>query len=347
MGIPDSYTRGCGLRGLCRPDRVSCGVGSGADRACIGERARKAKSCTRSTAATPATATTGTAGSGTRLVRCAMNLAVSRPTSATRGRCRRTPTKVLSDAQAGRSLGVHQVDPGIAGRRQNPAAVPHHQREMTYAGRRIALSSRGVSMRRLLSGITAFGMTTLFATAVAAQTAPAAAPAQPPPPMTNLQLYPKDTPRPEIVATMQGFVQALGVQSAGGCGYCHVGTAPQFDFAADTKPTKNVARKMILMSREITGQASGRHRQAGGRDRSPSLRDLPSRRARSRSCCPTSSTEAAETRAAPPRRSSSTAICGSSTTALGLRLSEGALVARRAAAQQHEQAGRCAGGCSR
>ena len=109
-------------------------------------------------------------------------------------------------------------------------------------------------MRRVLAGITAFGMTTLFATAVAAQTAPAAAPAQPPPPMTNLQLYPKDTPRPEIVATMQGFVQALGVQSAGGCGYCHVGTAPQFDFAADTKRTKNVARKMILMAREVNGK---------------------------------------------------------------------------------------------
>jgi len=72
--------------------------------------------------------------------------------------------------------------------------------------------------------------------------------------MTNLQIYPKDTPRPEIVATMQGFVQALGVQSAGGCSYCHVGTAPTWDFASDTKPMKTVARKMILMSREITAK---------------------------------------------------------------------------------------------
>jgi hypothetical protein len=94
------------------------------------------------------------------------------------------------------------------------------------------------------------GMSTLAASAVAAQTTPA--PAQPgqPPPMTNLQIYPKDTPRPELIATMQGFAQALGVQ----CTYCHVGQAPQFDFAADTKPTKNVARKMILMSREITAK---------------------------------------------------------------------------------------------
>jgi hypothetical protein len=79
-------------------------------------------------------------------------------------------------------------------------------------------------------------------------------PAQQPPPMTNLQIYPKDIARPELLATMQGFVQQLGVQAQGGCGYCHAGTAPQFDFASDAKPQKNVARKMILMSREITAK---------------------------------------------------------------------------------------------
>jgi Photosynthetic reaction centre cytochrome C subunit/Tetratricopeptide repeat len=106
-------------------------------------------------------------------------------------------------------------------------------------------------MRRLASGIMALGVATALASVAAGQTTPAPAqPAQQPPPMTNLQLYPKDTPRPEIIATMQGFTQALGVQ----CTYCHVGQAPQFDFAADTKPAKNVARKMILMSREITAK---------------------------------------------------------------------------------------------
>lgn len=84
--------------------------------------------------------------------------------------------------------------------------------------------------------------------------AQAAAPARTPPPMTNLQVYPKDTPRPQIVATMQGFVAALGVQSSGGCSYCHVGTAPNFDFASDSKRTKIVARKMILMAREVTAK---------------------------------------------------------------------------------------------
>jgi hypothetical protein len=104
-------------------------------------------------------------------------------------------------------------------------------------------------MSRLSSVVAAGGFTVFLAAGAAAQT-----PAPAPPPITNLQVYPKDTPRPEIIATMQGFVQALGVQAQGGCGYCHVGTAPAFDFASDTKPAKTVARKMILMSREITAK---------------------------------------------------------------------------------------------
>ena len=107
-------------------------------------------------------------------------------------------------------------------------------------------------MSRLSLPVTVFGISALLAGGAAAQTGTTPAPAQQPPPMTNLQIYPKDTPRPEIVATMQGFVQALGVQSAGGCSYCHVGTAPNWDFASDGKPMKTVVRKMILMSREIT-----------------------------------------------------------------------------------------------
>jgi tetratricopeptide (TPR) repeat protein len=118
---------------------------------------------------------------------------------------------------------------------------------MTRVNAQGRLRSCAASARQVVaSGM----MTMAFTAAAAAQTAPAAAPQQTPPPMTNLQLYPKDTPRPEIIATMQGFALALGVQ----CTYCHVGQAPQFDFASDAKPTKTVARKMILMSREITGK---------------------------------------------------------------------------------------------
>ncbi len=107
-------------------------------------------------------------------------------------------------------------------------------------------------MSRVSSAGAAFAITVFLAAGAAAQTP--GAPAPPPPPMTNLQVYPKDIPRPQLIATMQGFVQALGVQASGGCGYCHVGTAPQFDFASDTNPKKIVARKMILMSREITAK---------------------------------------------------------------------------------------------
>src|SRR6266540_725551 len=117
-------------------------------------------------------------------------------------------------------------------------------------------------MKRFFAGFIVLATVSVGAAGVLAQGAPAPPPAgqppaagqQPPPPMTNLQVYPKDIARPELVATMQGFVQALGVQSSGGCGYCHAGTAPAFDFASDAKPAKNVARKMILMSREITAK---------------------------------------------------------------------------------------------
>ena len=119
-------------------------------------------------------------------------------------------------------------------------------------------------MRRALSRVVPAGLVILCASHALGQPSPAqasagqgqqpASPAPQPPPMTNLQVYPKDIPRPQLVTTMQGFVAALGVQPSGGCGYCHVGTAPQFDFASDAKREKVVARKMILMSREITAK---------------------------------------------------------------------------------------------
>ena len=108
-------------------------------------------------------------------------------------------------------------------------------------------------MKRLFAPLSAFAITAALSAPLIAQT-PAPAPAQAPPPMTNLQVYPKDIPRPQLITTMQGFVAALGVQTQGGCGYCHAGTAPAWDFASDAKPAKGVARKMILMSREITAK---------------------------------------------------------------------------------------------
>jgi len=85
-------------------------------------------------------------------------------------------------------------------------------------------------MTRQVHGAVALSLWLLSGAFAAAQQ-PAA---QQPPPLTNLQIYPKDIARQELVTTMQGFVRQLGVQNQGGCGYCHSGTAPQFDFASDS-----------------------------------------------------------------------------------------------------------------
>ena len=64
--------------------------------------------------------------------------------------------------------------------------------------------------------------------------------ATPLPAAKNLKLLAANT---DIPFVMQSFNEALGVQ----CTYCHV----QGDFAADTNPKKETARKMIAMARLI------------------------------------------------------------------------------------------------
>jgi hypothetical protein len=87
--------------------------------------------------------------------------------------------------------------------------------------------------------------------AVGSAQAPAAGGQTPPPqpPTTNLQIIPKDTPRPQVIATMQAFTAALGVQ----CNYCHVqeGRGGRNDMASDEKAPKKAARGMMLLAREI------------------------------------------------------------------------------------------------
>jgi hypothetical protein len=72
----------------------------------------------------------------------------------------------------------------------------------------------------------------------------------PQPPPQNLQVLPKDMARAQVLQIMQNFSAALGVT----CNHCHVFNGagdPMNDFAGDTKPTKNVARAMMRMVREI------------------------------------------------------------------------------------------------
>lgn len=60
----------------------------------------------------------------------------------------------------------------------------------------------------------------------------------------NLQVL-GSAPLPE---TMQSFVQALGLLDKGTCAYCHAD-----DRSSDEKRPKQVARRMITMTRAING----------------------------------------------------------------------------------------------
>lgn len=85
---------------------------------------------------------------------------------------------------------------------------------------------------------------------------PQTPPAQPPQPAwtpQNLQYFPKDIPREQIVQRMREFSFALGVR----CEYCHEGAdAVPMNltlFGSDKKPAKLKARAMLRMVDQING----------------------------------------------------------------------------------------------
>jgi predicted trehalose synthase len=67
----------------------------------------------------------------------------------------------------------------------------------------------------------------------------------------NLQVFPRDIPRDELIATMRVFTRSLGVR----CSHCHVVTATEpkevLDFPSDAKEEKKVARVMLRMTTEL------------------------------------------------------------------------------------------------
>ena len=70
--------------------------------------------------------------------------------------------------------------------------------------------------------------------------------AQIPDEFTNLKVLPGDISKPELIKTMKGFAIGLGVR----CWFCHKGEGDDlstFDFAADEKIHKEVARLMLRM----------------------------------------------------------------------------------------------------
>lgn len=71
--------------------------------------------------------------------------------------------------------------------------------------------------------------------------------AQVPAEFTNLQYFPKNTSREELVGIMRGFSFSLNVR----CEYCHAGkdspNLSDMNFASDEKETKRTARNMLRM----------------------------------------------------------------------------------------------------
>ena len=66
----------------------------------------------------------------------------------------------------------------------------------------------------------------------------------------NLQFFPKDTPRPQLIQRMREFSFALDVR----CEHCHadeVAAAGPQNFASDDKPAKVTARAMLRMVDQI------------------------------------------------------------------------------------------------
>jgi hypothetical protein len=114
-------------------------------------------------------------------------------------------------------------------------------------------------MRSRVPAITLMGAAALFGISVAtAQTVPA--PTSSPPagaPFKNLQVFPKDIARPQLLANMKFFSQSLGVR----CTFCHVGVEGQppstYDFASDAKKEKQTARRMLAMVHRINQQDFG------------------------------------------------------------------------------------------
>jgi len=101
-------------------------------------------------------------------------------------------------------------------------------------------------MKRVSYGAVAFGIVLLFIVPVVAQSQ--AGGGQGPAPMTNLQVWPKDAPRAQVIQTMQAFNESLGVE----CTYCHVQDAGgRMDWASDEKREKRVGRQMILLRDSI------------------------------------------------------------------------------------------------
>src|ERR1700746_6388 len=82
----------------------------------------------------------------------------------------------------------------------------------------------------------------------------AAAYSQGPSEFTNLQFFPKDISRDQLIGIMRGFSFSLSVR----CEYCHAGKGgnelKDMNFASDEKESKRTARAMLRMVEAINQQ---------------------------------------------------------------------------------------------
>lgn len=78
--------------------------------------------------------------------------------------------------------------------------------------------------------------------------------AQAPTKFTNLQFFPKDIPKDQLIDVMRGFSFSLSVR----CEYCHVGKGgnelKDMNYASDDKESKRTARAMLRMVEAINQQ---------------------------------------------------------------------------------------------
>lgn len=94
-------------------------------------------------------------------------------------------------------------------------------------------------MRWQAQAIRLFGVALLFSASVSAQV---------PDKFTNLQHFPKDISKQELLSIMRDFSLSLGVH----CGTCHVESGEhKMDFASDAKDEKKTARLMLKMVDDI------------------------------------------------------------------------------------------------
>jgi len=86
----------------------------------------------------------------------------------------------------------------------------------------------------------------------------AAVHAQMPDQFTNLQFFPKDIPKDQLIGVMRGFSFSLSVR----CEYCHAGKGgnelKDMNYASDEKESKRTARAMLRMVEAINQQYIGK-----------------------------------------------------------------------------------------